>query len=156
MSDRAVFFDPSRRRWWWVKRFGTLAGLVAAVTTSFWLLSLFAAPILPGFEGITIPIKRALRHQLHPLRHQARLKQFLADRERKNLLAGIGRDKQQRLARAARPPIRSNNIVAAFYAPWQEIGMHSLDANAQSMTHLMPVWLHLSADGRCLDKHDWD
>ena len=149
MHDRAVFYDPTRRRWWWVKRLGTLVGLASAVTVSIWLVSLFVAPILPGFEGITIPIRRALRPQLHLPRHHA-------NRDRKALLAGIARDHQRLVARAAAPPIRTNNIVAAFYAPWQEIGLHSLAANAQQMTHLLPVWLHLSADGRSLDKRDWD
>lgn len=149
MHDRAIFYDPSRRRWWWIKRFGTLAGLASAVAISIWLVSLFVAPILPGFRGITVPIERALRPRLHLPRHHA-------NRDRRELLAGIVRDHRRQTARAAAPPIRTNNIVAAFYAPWQEIGLHSLSANAHQLTHLLPVWLHLSADGRRLDTHDWD
>src|SRR5947209_9385489 len=62
MSDRAVFFDPTHRRWWWVKRLGTLLGLAVVVTVSAWLVSLFTAPLLPGMRGITTPIIRSLRH----------------------------------------------------------------------------------------------
>ena len=108
MSDRAIFFDPTRRRWPWVKRLGTLLGLVAAVTVSVWLVSLFAVPILPGFEGITKPFVRRVRPMLHLPIHQQKMKQFIAERTRKQLFAAIVQDR--RLSRAAQPPIRSGNI----------------------------------------------
>src|SRR5258708_345599 len=72
VSGRAVFFDPTHRRWWWVKRLGTLLGLFAVVTISAWLVSLFTAPLLPGVRGITIPIIRSLRHSVNFPRHQSR------------------------------------------------------------------------------------
>jgi len=150
VSDRAIFYDPTRRRWWWVKRLGTLLGLASAVTVSVWLVSLFIAPVLPGFEGITVPIKRALRPRLHLPSHH------YSGPEGKRLRARYAQDRRRLRPPAARPPIRAGNIVAAFYAPWQEIGLHSLKANAPQMTHLLPVWLHLSADGAHLDKRDWD
>src|SRR5438552_17196003 len=100
MSDRAIFFDPTRRRWSWVKRFGTLAGLAAAVTASVWLVSLFAVPILPGFEGITKPIVRKMRPMLHIPRHQQKMKQFIAERDRKKLVAAIAADRRPEPARA--------------------------------------------------------
>src|SRR3954452_7508638 len=78
MSDRAVFFDPTHRRWWWVKRIGTMLGLFSVVAVSIWLLSLFTAPLLPGFRGITTPIVRALRPRLHLPHHDSKLKQYLA------------------------------------------------------------------------------
>src|SRR5437764_2173067 len=156
MSDRAIFFDPTRRRWSWVKRLGTLLGLVSAVTVSVWLVSLFAVPILPGFEGITKPIVRSFRPMLHLPRHQQKMTQFIAERERKKVIAAFLQDRRQRQARAAQPPIRSANIVAAFYAPWEETGLHALKANAKYMTHLLPVWFHLAPDGAHLDRHDFD
>src|SRR3954469_13368365 len=87
MSDRAVFFDPTHRRWWWVKRLGTLLGLFAVVTISAWLVSLFTAPLLPGVRGITIPIIRSLRRSVRFPRHQPRAQQFLLKRDRTKLLA---------------------------------------------------------------------
>jgi cellulose synthase/poly-beta-1,6-N-acetylglucosamine synthase-like glycosyltransferase/spore germination protein YaaH/peptidoglycan/xylan/chitin deacetylase (PgdA/CDA1 family) len=156
MSDRAVFFDPTHRRWWWVKRVGTLMGLVSVLIVTAWLLSLFAVPMLPGFHGITEAIKRGLRVPAH---RQAR-SQYLLKRDRDRLLAGISRDKKARIAREAKGPVHpienGKSIVAAFYAPWQETGLHSLTANANRMTHLLPVWVHLSADANGLDFRDWD
>jgi cellulose synthase/poly-beta-1,6-N-acetylglucosamine synthase-like glycosyltransferase/spore germination protein YaaH/peptidoglycan/xylan/chitin deacetylase (PgdA/CDA1 family) len=156
MHDHAVFFDPSHRRWWWIKRIGTLLGLLSVLIVSVWLVSLFTVPLLPGFRGITEAIKRGLRIPAHK---QARA-QYLQKLDRERLLASINKDNKNRLAREAKGPVPTiqtgNSIVAAFYAPWQETGLHSLTANASHMTHLMPVWVHLSADARGLDFRDWD
>jgi cellulose synthase/poly-beta-1,6-N-acetylglucosamine synthase-like glycosyltransferase/peptidoglycan/xylan/chitin deacetylase (PgdA/CDA1 family)/spore germination protein YaaH len=160
MSDRAVFFDPTHRRWWWVKRLGTLLGLMAVVTISAWLVSLFTAPLLPGVRGITIPIIRSLRHSVNFPRHQSRARQFLAKKDRDRLLAGIAADRRRLLAQQAKGPISptesGSGIVAAFYAPWQETGLMSLKKNGPQMTHLLPVWVHLQQDANGLDFHDWD
>ncbi|MEA2235945.1 MAG: peptidoglycan-N-acetylglucosamine deacetylase [Thermoanaerobaculia bacterium] len=156
MHDHAVFFDPSHRRWWWIKRIGTLLGLLAVLTVSFWLVSLFTVPLLPGFRGITEAIKRGIRIPAH---RQAR-DQYLQKSDREHLLALVRRDRKRQLAREASGPLKAiesgKPIVAAFYAPWQETGLHSLDANANRMTHLLPVWVHLRADANGLDFHDWD
>jgi cellulose synthase/poly-beta-1,6-N-acetylglucosamine synthase-like glycosyltransferase/spore germination protein YaaH/peptidoglycan/xylan/chitin deacetylase (PgdA/CDA1 family) len=156
MSETAVFFDPSRRRWWWIKRLGTLLGLFAVVAVSVWLVSLFTVPLLPGVRGITLEIKRSVRRSLRFPRHQTQLQQFLAKRERQKLLLEISQKQKIRRAQAALPPVKGGGIVAAFYAPWQETGLHSLRANASHMTHLLPAWVHLTEDAKGLDFHDWD
>ena len=155
MSDAAIFFDPSRRRWSWIKRLGTLLGLFAVLTISVWLVSLFSVPFLPGIEGVTT-FRRTLRRSIHLPHHQSRLELFLLRKERAKLLAQIDRDKKMHQARASLPPIKGSNIVAAFYAPWQETGLNSLKANAHLMTHLLPSWVHLGANGQDLDFHDWN
>src|SRR4051812_6358438 len=156
MSDRAVFFDPTRRRWWWVKRLGTLLGLLAVVTISVWLVSLFTSPLLSSFPGITAAIKRGLRVP----QHRAERAQYLLKRDRGRLLSSIRKDHKEQQTREAKGPLRpietGYSIVAAFYAPWQETGLHSLEFNANRMTHLLPVWVHLRADANGLDFHDWD
>src|SRR5436305_11631618 len=120
MSDTAIFFDPTRRRWYWIKRFGTLAGLFAVVTISVWLVSLFTIPFLPGIEGITTPLRRAVKRTFRLPHHLNRMQMFAAAQERKHLLEQISRDKHASFVRASKPPIKGNNIVAAFYAPWLE------------------------------------
>jgi hypothetical protein len=87
MSDRAVFFDPSRRRWWWIKRIGTLFGLFAVVTVSVWLISLFTVPFL-DIEGIAA-FRTQLRHSIHLPHHQHRLENFIAKSDRQRLLASL-------------------------------------------------------------------
>jgi cellulose synthase/poly-beta-1,6-N-acetylglucosamine synthase-like glycosyltransferase/spore germination protein YaaH/peptidoglycan/xylan/chitin deacetylase (PgdA/CDA1 family) len=156
MTDRAVFFDPTHRRWWWVKRIGTVLGLAAVVTVSVWLVSLFTAPLLSPFPGITEAIRRGLRVPAH----RAARQQYLLKADRERLLASIRKDAKKQRAREAKGPVPAietgHSIVAAFYAPWQETGLHSLDANANRMTHLLPVWVHLRSDANGLDFHDWD
>ena len=112
MTDRAVFFDPTSRRWWWVKRIVTLLGMVSTVAVSVWLVSLFTAPLLPGIDGITIPIRRAMRRSLRFPRHYNQLQQFLLKKETGKLLAEIQKDLKPRLARAALPPVKAPRIVA--------------------------------------------
>jgi len=157
MSEYAVFFDPSRKRWWWIKRIGTVLSLLAVVIVSVFLISLATAPLLPGMLGITIPIKRAMRSVVRLPHHQTRAAQFLLKKERERLLRAVARDNKRATgARAALPPVTGPGIVAAFYAPWQETGLNSLNANASKMTHLLPAWVHLNEDGKTLDFHDWD
>jgi poly-beta-1,6 N-acetyl-D-glucosamine synthase len=152
MSDSAIFFDPSRRRWWWIKRIGTLLGLLCVVATSVWLVSLFTVPLLPGIAGITAPLKQTI-NRVH---HDEKMRSFAAKRERERLFAQIRKDQARSRAKIARGPVQEQAIVAAFYAPWQETGLHSLGANASRMTHLLPAWVHLSMSGDGLDFHDWD
>ena len=47
-------------------------------------------------------------------------------------------------------------IVAAFFAPWEEAGLNSFRAHADALTHLMPEWLHLGADGVTLELESTD
>ncbi|HKO01934.1 MAG TPA: glycosyl hydrolase family 18 protein, partial [Thermoanaerobaculia bacterium] len=156
MSDRAVFFDPSRRRWWWIKGIAALVALIAAVLIGFWAVSLFiVTPMLPGMPGITTALQHTLRPSAHFPRHQTRVQLFLARRAREKLLAQIAHDRAKK--KPPPPPVKgSTGIVAAFYAPWQETGLHSLQANASRMTHVLPAWVHLQENAAGLDLHDWD
>lgn len=156
MSEYAVFFDPSRRRWWWIKRISTILGLLSVIVVSIFLLSIFSAPLLPDMPGITSALKRTLRTSVHLPRRQTKLQQFALKRDRERLLAEIGSEKKIKSIQKAHSAVKGSNIVAAFYAPWQEIGLHSLRANASKMTHLLPAWVHLGLDGGSLDYHDWD
>jgi spore germination protein YaaH/peptidoglycan/xylan/chitin deacetylase (PgdA/CDA1 family)/glycosyltransferase involved in cell wall biosynthesis len=59
--------------------------------------------------------------------------------------------------KAAIPKKRiGTTVVAAFYVPWQATGLPSLRANASKISHVVPAWLHLTADGSGLDFEDYD
>ncbi|HSP13913.1 MAG TPA: glycosyltransferase [Thermoanaerobaculia bacterium] len=156
MSEYAVFFDPSRKRWGWIKRIGTVLGLLCVIVVSVFLLSIFTAPWLPDMPGITSAIRRTLRTSVHLPHRQTKLLQFRAKRSREKLLAEIAREQKQKALQKKLTAHKGPGIVAAFYAPWQETGLHSLRANASKMTHLLPAWVHLGSDGGSLDLHDWD
>lgn len=156
MADHAVFFDPSRRRWSWIKRIGTLLGLFSVVIASVFWISVTVTPFLPGMPGITSAIKRSLKKSIRLPRHNSLLDQHRLNKAREQLLNQIVSDQRVKAAHAALPPVNAPAIVAAFYAPWQETGLYSLRENAGKMTHLMPAWVHLQPDASGLDFHDWD
>src|SRR3954463_14372520 len=105
MTDYAVFFDPSRKRWSWVKRIGTVLGLLSVVIFSTFLVSVFiSTPLLPVLPGITQDIKRTLRRTVHFPRHQARLTQYLLQKSREKLLSDVATDRQKKRALAAKGP----------------------------------------------------
>ncbi|MDQ6801036.1 MAG: glycosyl hydrolase family 18 protein, partial [Acidobacteriota bacterium] len=155
MQQEAIFYDPTLRRWRYLKIASASGAAFAVLTVALFTFSLRGVD-LPGLPGITTRLRQSIRRGIHLPPHQTRLQLFAAKQERKKLLDQIQHDNQISLVRSAKPPIKGNNIVAAFYAPWLETGLHSLQANASHMTHLMPSWVHLQEDARGLDFHDWD
>ena len=133
------------------KRQHALVGLVAVVVAvSLTLISLEGKILLP-IEGITAPLRRQIRRSIHGPRHSTAKLVFLAKKDRQRLLDNVARDNKR-----TRPaPPRTNGVVAAFYAPWQETGLNSLRANAKNITHVLPSWVHLTGDGKGLDFRDW-
>lgn len=121
--------------------------------TTLFGLSLFVAPLLPPVKGLTTiehPFaKMAQRAFPNPKHKQA---EFLLSKARKELL-----DDVQASSHEPKPAGKNEGpIVAAYYAPWQETGLHSLRANASKLTDIMPEWLHLGANGQSIDFRDWD
>lgn len=151
-----VFYDPSCRRKRWLTRLGGLLTLAFVVMTTVFVLSLLLVPVLPRLGGQTSRTRHAMYAAAVRLpNRQSRLRRHLLLRTREALFRQIVRD--ERRLRAAKPPaLHLNRIVAAFYTTWQETGLHSLRANADRVTHLLPEWLHLSRNGSSLDLYDWD
>lgn len=154
--DEMVFYDPSRRRKRWFVRLGGLLTFLFVTLTTVFVLSLLLVPVLPRLGRKA----SGARHALHtPVAHlpnrQSRLRRHLLLRTREALFRQIVQD-ERRLQAAKPPALHVPRIVAAFYTTWQETGLHSLRANADKITHLLPEWLHLSRDGGSLDLYDWD
>ena len=156
MTTKPVFHDPSGRRRRWTLRVAVLLGGAFLALTALFLVSLVVVPALPPTVGLSVPLRRALRpHLPEPTRPETRLARFLLAKERKQLLDQIARE--QKAARARKPaPAAPGAVVAAFYATWQETGLHSLRASAEHLTHLFPVWLRIGADAQSLDTRDWN
>jgi cellulose synthase/poly-beta-1,6-N-acetylglucosamine synthase-like glycosyltransferase/peptidoglycan/xylan/chitin deacetylase (PgdA/CDA1 family)/spore germination protein YaaH len=159
-GPRPIFHDPSGRRGRWTLRVAIGLGAFFLAIAGVFLLSLVAVPILPPTLGLSIPMRRALRpHLPEPTRAETPLSRFLLGQERRKLLGAIAQDRRASLARAAHAKKAQANppaIVAAFYATWQETGLHSLRANADHITHLMPLWLRIGPDAQSLDTRDWN
>ena len=163
-GPRPIFHDPSGRRRRWSLRVAVGSGAIFLAIAIVFLLSLIAVPVLPPTVGLSVPMRRALRpHMPEPVKTETRLERFLLQQERRRLLEAIARDQRTLRAKlAARKPAPRGTepgpapIVAAFYATWQETGLHSLRANADKITHLLPLWLRIGADAASLDSRDWN
>ncbi|MCC6349067.1 MAG: glycosyltransferase [Candidatus Eisenbacteria bacterium] len=158
-DTRPVFHDPTGRRRRWTLRVAVALGAVFLAIAGVFLLSLVAIPVLPRTLGLSEPMRRALRPHLAAPRPATDPQRFLLANARRRLLEEAAREaREARRTRsgarrtAAAPP----TIVAAFYATWQETGLHSLRANAPHLTHLFPLWLRIGADARSLDTRDWN
>lgn len=151
-----VFYDPYRRRKRWLTRVGGLLTLVLVVLTTVFVLSLLLVPVLPRLGGEASSTRHAMYTAAVRLpSRQSRLRRHLLLRTREALFRQIVQD--ERRFQAVKPPaLHVPRIIAAFYTTWQETGLHSLRANADRITHLLPEWLHLSRDGGGLDMYDWD
>jgi len=156
MTDRNVFHDPSGRRRRWLLRFAAVAGGFGIIVSAVFVLSLVFLPAFPP----TPAVPEAVRHAFAPGipkvgPREQRMRRFLLGRARQTLLRRITTEERERAkALPASPP--AGGMVVAFYATWQETGLHSLRANAGSITHLMPAWLTLTGDGSGIDDRDWD
>jgi poly-beta-1,6 N-acetyl-D-glucosamine synthase len=158
MTNRHVFSDPSGNRWKALKGVGAVLGVATAVVTTFFAVSMLIVPLLPQIPGLSGPAAR-LSHTAIPVPppRQTALSRFLLRRTRLELwreMANARKLKETR--RAELGPPGGRQVVAAFYAPWQETGLHSLRAHAEFMTHVMPDWLHVDKAGTGLDTSDWD
>ncbi|HVE12624.1 MAG TPA: glycosyltransferase, partial [Elusimicrobiota bacterium] len=154
MAGASVFHDPSQRRWRWFQRAAAALGIVSLALLTAFVFSLFLIPYLPPVPGVSGPLKHALKRKFSPLPdHEQRLRRALRKRSRALLQRESSPDRAQ--PAPARPGAAAP-IVGAFYATWQEEGLHSLRANAGSLTHLFPEWLHLNVTGDGLDLYDFD
>ncbi len=156
-GHRPVFHDPSGRRMRWTLRIAVALGAAFLALCVVFLVSLVAVPVLPRTIGISEPVRRALRPHLPspPLSRDARLPAWLVARERRRLLDALAHERRR--TKTAEPaPAAGAPVTGAFYATWQETGLHSLRANASHLTHLFPLWLRLSLEGDHLDTRDWN
>ncbi len=156
MTERTVFHDPTGRRRRWLLRLAAVLGGIAIVVSAVFVLSLIFLPVFPASPQESESVRRAFIPGLPHLAARAlRERHFLLGQARRALLKRIAGDERHGTQRAP-DSTASNGIVAAFYATWQETGLHSLRANAPHITHLLPVWLTLTGDGMALDFRDWD
>src|SRR5579862_6985394 len=144
MDERPVFYDPKGKRGTWVTRVGAFVASVAAVlSTLVVVIAWVSIPYLPalreGSKQTALPGMPS--KDLRPAR-------FLSAASRRQLAQEIARE-QRRLRNTT--PIKVQKIAAAFYAPWEASGLASLRAHASSLTHVVPQWLHLTADGKGVD-----
>jgi cellulose synthase/poly-beta-1,6-N-acetylglucosamine synthase-like glycosyltransferase/peptidoglycan/xylan/chitin deacetylase (PgdA/CDA1 family)/spore germination protein YaaH len=148
MDPKPVFYDPGGRRRTWAARVGAFVATLVAVLTTLTLLAALFTTLLPvaqlrnkstALPGIPIANERPA--------------DFLTRTKRLELASEIVSEER----RTKTPSVRPKGVIAAgFYAPWQASGLASLRGHASALTHLMPQWLHLKADGMNINGEDFD
>lgn len=158
MQSQSVFHDPSGRRGRWLARLGAGLGLVVAVLSTLFVVSVVVmVPLLPQVPGISSPVRHSRKIPLPALpERQTRLAREFLRRSRMALWSEIRKTNAEAAAGPPAPAPLGPRVSAAFYAPWQDTGLESLRSNADKLTHFMPEWLHLTATGDGLDTTDWD
>ncbi len=168
-SHRPIFYDEQRKRWPWVVRLAAVALLIVSCALVCFVVSIWAAPLLPRN---VLPKQKELRDFGNPdpkLDMQRAGRDFAARRDKRKLERQIALDKAREQSRIQpvpepvyRPPLGppappelTHPIVAAFYVNWEETSRASLRRHIGEITHLFPEWLHLNKDGtRFLDARD--
>jgi len=155
MSKNVIFHDESLQRWKILKRIGMATAFIAVIVTTVFVVSLLVIPVLqPETDTVNRPKKLA---RIFPARksvkYETELKNFMLKRVGSQFRAMLKKEKKQYASKNT--DAQKSKIVAAFYATWQESGIHSLRAHADKLTHIMPEWLHLSPDGAGLQLFDW-
>jgi cellulose synthase/poly-beta-1,6-N-acetylglucosamine synthase-like glycosyltransferase/spore germination protein YaaH/peptidoglycan/xylan/chitin deacetylase (PgdA/CDA1 family) len=159
MNTHQIFYDSSGRRRHWLTGAGIVATGLVAVVAVYFISSLLHFPLLPTMSGSSGGRGMEGRSPcpLNDRKIAASRARALLHRDQQALLREIAASRRPSFRRPSPiSPEGSAQIVAAFYAPWQETGLHSLRANADRLTHVIPEWLHLTRDGAAIDSIDWD
>lgn len=147
MESHPIFFDPGGKRRVFFPRLAAFLVVLLAVVLVAFVASLFAAPVVQRDDVV----RRRPPTLLKPI-EKPRLPGADYRADRKALFGEIAKSRH-----ADRPLSPSKGtVVAAFYAPWEESGVNSLRAYGNRLTHIIPAWLHLKADGAELDFSDFD
>jgi cellulose synthase/poly-beta-1,6-N-acetylglucosamine synthase-like glycosyltransferase/peptidoglycan/xylan/chitin deacetylase (PgdA/CDA1 family)/spore germination protein YaaH len=140
--DGQIFHDPTGKRRSWVGRILAAWILLSIVCFLIFAVTLIFTPNLPGLKaqfrslrGIMMPnLSRFQRaHELDKIRPQ------LAASKRKAL------DKNP-----------EDTVALAFLPPWEPTALDSFKYAQSHLTHVVPSWLRLSADGAGLELKDFD
>lgn len=180
-----IFLDASGKRSAWVSRLGIVFSLLLIVVSVLFARTLIALPFLPRlatadsshrFRAAAFPFFPSRQEQIERvLLRRARLALWkeIADGQETSPSVELQKANRQdhgtKYPNQATPESSTRNganasatsivdkpVVAAFYATYQTMGLNSLRANANRLTHLMPEWLHLDASGSGLDLTDWN
>ena len=151
MSTHPIFFDPSGARASWLKRSGAGLGLVALVSGAAFGVSVMNTPAparakaLQNLAHIFLPSKQEQTKEDQGKPRDARERDALWKQ------VALGSSPASLHAQTA----SNAPVVAAFYAPYQNTGLASFKQAAPGLTHVMPDWVHLNADGQSLNLDDF-
>ncbi len=165
-GQRPIFFDESRRRWSVVSYFLIVAAVVGLIISLLFAVQIFLSPKLPdislaarlGLAPSLLPEHPKMLPNAHgqgavPAAVRARLR-FVLGRDKsvqdakRKLNAAIAAEKTPQALPVPLPAGPNAPAVrAAFFEGDDKPALDSLTQHVGQITHFMPVWLLLNADG---------
>ena len=152
-----VFFDQRRRRWSRTKRLLPIVMLLLAANVAGFVLSLVSAPLVvpkpitgihadPGVNLVRPALESARSVRMRNRYHKviSELRQFINAHPHGTVKSGD----------LWRPTLKPYSIVAGFFVNWDSSALASFEKHASKLTHVIPEWLHLSADGSSFTQQD--
>ncbi|WP_084156365.1 polysaccharide deacetylase family protein [Desulforegula conservatrix] len=157
MTDKIIFYDASLKRWRMLKFLGGAFLSFALVFSALFVLSLVHLTSSRIPDIVKEP-HRSIQHSPFAFPEKKKqLQHFMLDNIYNEFRVNTEKENSKALkAGRSESSDKGEKIVAGFYAIWQESGIHSLKANADKLTHIIPEWLHLKNDGAAIDFSDWD
>ena len=133
-----------------MSRLAAIVSTFAAVTTT--LFAIIICFTIPALQDPTTKVKRpsGLLSNIRDGNSPAFV--FQHSKARRDLYLDMAKSR----SKIKNPPAHVDKIVAGFYAPWEESGLHSLKAYTSRLTHVIPAWLMLNPDGQSIDFSDFD
>jgi len=148
----AVFRDLTGRRGAAVKLASVVGGVVATAALGVFLVSVFPAPWTRRGAAAPEPAPppRAGAAPARPLESRAREAEYRKEEQRLRTLLAQAQAAQHR--RRAAPS--SEPVLAAFVVNWDPASLRSLQQHADQLTHVMPEWIRLQANGQLVVEED--
>ncbi|HEY3267807.1 MAG TPA: polysaccharide deacetylase family protein [Armatimonadota bacterium] len=145
--QKPIFYDERGRRWPAILRTWAALGLALSVLAAAFMASLVISPKVGPLPPQRGPVARPI---LPENKEKARKTYALSLRARRTREALVRHIRARRTSIPNRARIHQRkplSVVAGFYVNWDATSYASLTANADCLTHLVPEWMHLSADG---------
>ncbi|OAO89068.1 hypothetical protein AXX17_ATUG04840 [Arabidopsis thaliana] len=150
-----VFQDNGGRRWALLRRFSAVVIVVALCVVALFGISIGQTPLLPslGLGGGAGHSKiRPIAEKLSENTLIQQLKE--EDRKHPNFQLGFRKHRLGKSGQVQATP--GTQEVYGFYVNWDENSRRSLQQYGQSITTLIPEWLHLKSDFTLDDQTDSD
>ena len=142
MSGTFVFHDPTGRRWIRFRRAFGIAGILAAVLITVFVLSLISNPQLPAL-GLPAVQHLANFGEVPIITKGEKAAKAVPYRVRKQVNYVRNGGNPVLHPRTAAQTREGQPLVFGFYVNWDEASKVSLRLNLSRLTHLVPEWLTL-------------
>jgi len=164
---KPIFYDPTERRWRYVRGGGWLLAVVVTAFAGVFVASVLVNPVLPRLNlrqlaslpaaadaKLKLPHLVTDRREQKAARAQAELKKAM--RKAAAEQSPPGKSAVAAQANATAPATASRPLAAGFYVNWDDSSYQSLKRHIRELDQLVPEWLRLQAGARpVVPEVDW-